>query len=155
DYNPQTTQTYGSIDLGYVDYIMSPALTFRAGVVLVPIGIFNEFHRPDEVIGTRAALGNFYTIPANWHALGFGIAGLSHGFDYRAYIVSGLNAAGFTEFGWRGGREISWGTISHPALVFRLDYNPFPGGLIGVTYYVGNSGIFHNGETEDLKIHTT
>lgn len=155
DYNPMTTSVKASLDLAYMDYLMSPELTLRAGVILLPVGLTNEFHRPDEYVGTRPALGEFYTVPTIWHALGFGVAGHKWLFDYRFYVVSGLNAAGFTEFGLRGGKEITWDTISHPAAVLRVDLNPFPGGFIGISYYTGNSGVFGVENPDDLKIHTT
>ena len=154
-YDTLEGSTEGSLDLAYMDYILSPALTLRAGMILLPVGLINEFHQPDEYLGTRSGFGDLFTIPSIWHALGFGIAGHKWVFDYRAYVVSGLNAAGFTEFGLRGGREVSWDTISHPAAVFRIDYNPFPGGVLGGSYYIGNSGIFGLNEPQDLKIHTT
>ncbi len=144
-----------SLDLAYVDYIMSPALTFRAGVVLVPMGLINEFHQPNEYLGTRPGFGDLFTIPSVWHALGFGFAGHKWGFDYRAYVVSGLNAAKFTEYGMRDGREITLDTIGSPSVVYRLDYNFFPGGVLGGSYYLGNSGIFGLAEPVDNKIHTT
>lgn len=147
--------TEASLDLAYIDYIMSPALTFRAGVVLVPMGLINEFHQPNEYLGTRPGFGDLFTIPSIWHALGFGFAGHKWGFDYRAYVVSGLNAAKFTEYGMRDGREISWDTIGSPSVVYRLDYNFFPGGVLGGSYYLGNSGIFGLEEPVDSKIHTT
>lgn len=154
-YDTLEGKTVGAVDLAYMDYILSPALTLRAGVVLLPMGLINEFHQPNEYLGTRSGFGDLFVIPSIWHALGFGVAGHKWVFDYRAYVVSGLNAAGFTEFGLRGGREVTWDTISHPALVFRVDYNPFPGGVLGVSYYVGNSGIFGLDQSYDLKIHTT
>lgn len=155
DYLPDDNVSNANVDLAYADYIMSPALTFRAGIVLVPMGTINEFHTPTEYMGARPGLNEIYVIPSIWHALGFGVAGHKWGFDYRAYIVSGLNAAGFTEFGIRNGREITLDTISHPSAVFRIDYNPFPGGVLGGSYYIGNSGIFGLEEPVDLKIHTT
>ena len=154
-YTTTKSSTEVSLDLAYVDYIMSPALTLRAGVVLVPMGLINEFHQPNEYLGTRSGYGDLYTIPSVWHALGFGVAGHKWAFDYRVYVVNGMNAAGFTEFGFRGGREISSDTISNPSLVFRLDYNPFPGGVLGGSYYIGNSGVFGLPEDVDLKVHTT
>src|SRR5262249_2358081 len=85
----------------------------------------------------------------------FGIAGRKSVFNYRAYVVSGLNAANFTEFGWRAGREITGDTISHPAFVFRIDYNPIPNATLGGDYYAGNSVISGVTNPTDLKIHTT
>ncbi len=154
-YDTTKASTEASLDLAYLDYMKSPELTFRAGVVLVPMGLINEFHQPNEYLGTRPGFGDLFTIPSNWHALGFGVAGHKWVFDYRAYIVSGLNAAKFTELGPRGGREISIDTISRPAGVFRIDYNPFPGGVLGGSYYIGNSGAFDLEEPVDLKLRTT
>jgi hypothetical protein len=141
-YETSHVSTEGSVDLAYVDYRKSTALTFRGGIILVPTGLINEFHNPQEYLGTRPGFGDIFTYPSIWHALGFGIAGRKGPFDYRAYVVSGFNAAGFTEFGWRGGREVSWDTISHPAFTFRIDYNPIPNGTLGGSYYLGNSGVF-------------
>lgn len=155
DYTPVSSTSNVNLDLAYVDYIISPALTLRGGIVLVPMGLINEFHEPIEYIGTRPGLGDVFTIPSIWHALGFGIAGHKWMFDYRAYVVNGLNAAKFTEFGFRAGREITFDTISHPSAVIRIDSNPFPGGVLGGSYYIGNSGIFGLDQPVDLKIHTT
>jgi hypothetical protein len=155
NYTTTDSSAEANLDLAYLDYIMSPELTLRAGVVLVPMGLINEFHTPEEYLGTRSGFGDLFTIPSLWHALGFGVAGYKWVFDYRAYVMSGLNAAHFTEFGFRGGREITSDTISHPSAVFRIDYNPFPGGVLGGSYYIGNSGIFGLDKPVDLKIHTT
>lgn len=137
-----TDSIEGSVDLAYLDYIMNPAFTIRAGIVLVPMGLINEFHQPNEYLGTRPGFGDLFTIPSIWHALGFGFAGHKWGFDYRAYVISGLNAAKFTEFGLRDGREITSDTIGSPSVVYRIDYNFFRGGTFGGSYYLGNSGIF-------------
>jgi len=155
NYTTTDSPARANLDLAYLDYIIGPALTLRAGVVLLPMGLINEFHTPREFLGVRSGFGDIFTLPDIWHALGFGVAGHKWVFDYRAYVVSGLNAAGFTEFGFRGGREISWDTISHPSFVIRGDYNPFPGGVLGGSYYIGNSGVFGLDEPVDLKLHTT
>lgn len=155
NYTTTEASSNASVDLAYVDYIYSKELTFRGGIVLVPMGLINEFHHPNEYLGARSGFADLFTIPSTWHALGAGIAGHLAVFDYRLYLVSGLNAAGFTEFGLRGGREITWDTISHPSVVVRIDYNPFPGGVLGGSYYFGNSGIFGLDEPQSLKVHTT
>ena len=140
-------------DLAYMDYFLKDDLVFRAGVILVPMGLVNEFHGPTEFLGTRRALGDIETIPSTWHALGFGIAGHKSIADYRVYLISGLNAAGFSIRGSRDSREISWDTIQNPAIVFRLDGHLFRGGMLGGSYYAGNSGVF-GAQPTDLKVHT-
>lgn len=152
-----TDSAEASVDLAYVDYIMNPAFTIRGGIVLVPMGLINEFHQPNEYLGSRPGFGDIFTLLNVWHALGFGFAGHKWGFDYRAYVISGLNAAKFNEFGMRDGREITADTIGSPGVVYRVEYNFFPGGVgvLGGSYYLGNSGIFGVANPADLKIHTT
>ena len=150
-----TDSAAASVDLAYLDYILNPAFTLRAGIVLVPMGLVNEFHQPNEYLGTRPGFGDIFTLLNVWHALGFGFAGHKWGFDYRAYVISGLNAAKFNEFGMRDGREITSDTIGSPSVVYRIEYNFFPGGIFGGSYYLGNSGIFGVPNPDDLKIHTT
>jgi hypothetical protein len=150
-----TDSAEASVDLAYLDYILNPAFTLRAGIVLVPMGLVNEFHQPNEYLGSRPGFGDIFTLLNVWHALGFGFAGHKWGFDYRAYVISGLNAAKFNEFGMRDGREITADTIGSPGVVYRIEYNFFPGGVLGGSYYLGNSGIFGVPNPADLKIHTT
>ena len=150
-----TDSAEASVDLAYLDYILNPAFSLRAGIVLVPMGLVNEFHQPNEYLGTRPGFGDIFTLLNVWHALGFGFAGHKWGFDYRAYVINGLNAAKFNEFGMRDGREITADTIGNPGVVYRIEYNFFPGGILGGSYYLGNSGIFGVPNPDDLKIHTT
>jgi hypothetical protein len=66
--------------------------------------------------------------------------GASGKFSYRAYVVNGLNAAGFSSDGLRGGRQKgSRAKASDPAFVGRLDASPVPGALVGGSFYVGGS----------------
>jgi|GEM_PF-5342096 len=140
-YDTTHTSTEFSVDLAYVDYMKSPALTFRGGIILVPMGLINEFHNPTEYLGTRSGYGDIYTVSSIWHALGFGFAGRKGPFNYRGYIVSGLNASRFTEMGWRGGREITSDTIKHPGLVGRIEWNPTALGTLGGSYYLGHASV--------------
>jgi len=141
-----------SVDLAYVDYFLRDNMVLRGGILLVPVGMVNEFHRPDEVLGTRRALGDIDTIPTTWHAAGFGIAGFTKKFDYRAYLLSGLDAAGFTVNGSRNARETNWDTIQNPAFVFRIDGHLFRGGILGGSLYFGNAGVFDAPVPTDLKV---
>jgi hypothetical protein len=116
------------------------------------MGLVNEFHRPDEIIGTRRALGDIETIPTTWHAAGFGVAGHASRVDYRAYVLSGLDASGFTINGTRKTREISWDTLKTPAFVFRIDGHLFRGGMLGGSVYFGNAGVYDAPGPTDMKV---
>lgn len=141
-----------SMDLAYMDYFLKKDLTLRAGMLLLPMGLVNEFHRPDEVLGTRRALGDIETIPSTWHAFGVGIAGHKSFLDYRFYVVSGLDASGFTINGTRKTREVNWDTLKTPAVVFRFDAHVFRGGMLGGSVYVGSNGIHDSPIPTDVKV---
>jgi hypothetical protein len=141
-----------TVDLAYVDYFLRDNMVLRGGILLVPMGLVNEFHRPDEVLGTRRALGDIETIPTTWHAAGFGIAGFTKKIDYRAYVLSGLDAAGFTVHGTRNTRETNWDTLQTPAFVFRIDGHLFRGGILGASFYVGDAGVVDGPVPSDLKV---
>jgi hypothetical protein len=134
-YDTTHIDTNFNVDLAYADYIVNRSFVIRGGIILVPMGLINEMHTPQEYLGTRTGYADIYTIPAIWHALGIGFAGRKGSFNYRGYVINSLNPTNFTEMGWRAGREITWDTISHPALVGRIDWNPSPLGSLGGSYY--------------------
>jgi hypothetical protein len=68
-------------------------------------------------------------------------------FDYRTYVVNGLDASDFAADGLRGGRQKgSQAKADDFAWVGRVDYAGTPGLLIGASGYFGNSG---QGTTDD------
>lgn len=141
-----------SVEFAYLDYLATPHLGVRGGMVLVPMGFINELHEPPVFLGTTRPLTESSIIPTTWRENGFGIFGDIGDFSYRAYVVNGLDAigdgpsraGGFGAAGLRGGRQKgSRALIEDPAVVGRLDFEPaatLPGLLVGVSAYHGNSG---------------
>ncbi len=127
-------------EFAYVDYIAHPALTIRGGLLLVPMGLTNEFHEPNAFLGARRSETESRIIPSTWRENGFGVVGNAGKFSYRAYVINGMNAAGFSNDGLRGGRQRgSRARMSDPAFVGRLDATPVPGALVGGSFYFGGS----------------
>jgi len=88
-----------ALEQAYLDYRFSPAATLRAGLILPPIGIINEVHEPPTFNGVSRPSLVDVVIPLAWGVLGVcmvvtlpGASGLS----YRAYLVNGLVAGGFS-----------------------------------------------------------
>ncbi|MEE8587333.1 MAG: hypothetical protein V3T83_21040, partial [Acidobacteriota bacterium] len=130
-----------SVELAYIDYLANPHLTLRGGLLLIPMGLVNEFHEPNAFIGARRPETEQRIIPSTWRENGFGITGSAGIFDYRAYLVNGLDASGFSSNGLRGGRQKgSRAKASDFALVGRLDVHPTPGVFFGASIYRGGSG---------------
>jgi len=143
-----------AVEFAYIDYLMRDALSLRGGLVLVPMGIANEFHEPTQFIGTQRSLSETLIVPGTWRENGAGALGRHGMFFYRAYVIAGLNAAGFTASGLREGRqEGGESKLGDPAFVGRLDLNPVPGITFGGSVFAGNSGVFGaTGQDERLTV---
>lgn len=128
------------VEFAYIDYLAHPAFNLRGGLLLVPMGLTNEFHEPNVFLGAKRSETENRIIPSTWRENGFGILGTAGKLNYRAYVVSGLNAAGFASDGLRGGRQRgSRARTTDPAFVGRLDVTPFSGVLVGGSLYTGGS----------------
>jgi hypothetical protein len=80
-------------------------------------------------------------IPTTWRENGIGAWGEFGAFDFRTYVVNGLDAAGFTSQGLRGGRQKGAKAKAEDfAWVGRLDFSGVPGLIVGASGYYGDSG---------------
>ena len=131
-----------SVEFGYVDVQISSALAARAGMVLVPVGIINELHEPPTFYGSLRPETESAIIPTTWRTNGFGVVGsLKSGLGYRLYLIEGLNAAGFSASGIRGGRQSGSQSLAEDfALTGRVDYSGVAGLMVGASFYTGQSG---------------
>ena len=105
------------------------------------MGLVNEFHEPTVFLGTARPVTEQRIIPSTWRENGGGVHGSAGRFAYRAYLVNGLDAMGFSATGIRGGRQKgSKAKASSLAFVGRLDVTPTPGFFVGASLYTGGSG---------------
>jgi len=130
------------VEFAYVDYTRSRAVNARAGLVLIPMGLVNELHEPVSFLGARRPDVEQVIIPTTWREIGFGLYGVAGPLSYRAYLVNGLNAAGFTaEEGIReGSGEGSEALAENWAFTGRLDYVGIDGLLVGASIFAGDAG---------------
>lgn len=141
-----------ALEFAYVEYQVTPNLAVRGGMVLVPLGLVNEFHEPNVFIGARRPETERRLIPSTWHENGVGLVGTAGPVTYRAYAVNGLDAAGFAASGIRGGRQGgAEARVNDWAFAGRADVTPVPGVFAGVGLYHGNSG---QGQFEDADAGT-
>ena len=129
------------VEFAYVDYMASEHLTVRAGLLLLPLGLVNEFHEPNVFMGARRPETEQRILPSTWRENGAGILGSVGMLNYRAYVTNGLNGAGFSSAGLRGGRQRGiQARAANLAFSGRVDVTPAPGILGGVGFYNGGSG---------------
>ncbi|MCG3120030.1 MAG: hypothetical protein ALAOOOJD_02594 [bacterium] len=131
-----------SMEFGYLDAQITSGVAVRAGMVLVPVGIINEFHEPSTFYGSLRPETEAAIIPTTWRTNGFGVVGSAKsGFGYRFYLVEGLNASGFSASGIRSGRQSGSRSLAEDmALTGRVDYTGLAGVNLGASFYTGNSG---------------
>jgi hypothetical protein len=139
-----------SVEFGYLELMFSEAANLRAGMLLPPVGIVNEKHEPTTFFGTLRPQVERSIIPTTWRANGAGVYGtIVGGLGYRAYVVEGLNAAGFSDTdGIRGGRQNGAQALAENfAFTGRVEYDGLPGTVIAASVFTGNSG---QGATDSL-----
>lgn len=132
-----------AIEQAYLDFLWKPALNFRAGMMLTPVGIVNERHEPPSFNGVERPFVETVIIPTTWRELGAGLTGdLGRGFRYRAYVTSALNARFFNaETGITDGKTSGFdASMRNPAQTARLEYAGVRRLTLGTSIYTGRSG---------------
>jgi hypothetical protein len=132
-----------ALEFATLDFLWKPELNFRAGLLLTPMGFINEVHEPPYFYGVFRPLTERVILPATWRENGIGVFGtLGEQTEYRAYLMTGFNAEGFSASGIRGGRQEGGESIAENfAFVGRLDFTPdaAPGLLVGGSFYAGRA----------------
>ena len=130
-----------SVEFAYLDYLIRREVNLRAGLVLLPVGFVNELHEPPVFLGARRPDVEDRILPSTWRELGLGVFGDAGPFAYRAYLVNGLDAAGFeAEEPLHEARQGGSNARAEDfAVTGRLDFVGVPGLLVGAAGYSGNS----------------
>ena len=131
-----------AVEFAYVDYRWRPELSFRGGLLLMPVGFLNELHEPTTFLGARRPDVEDLLIPTTWRESGAGLYGESGPFTYRAYLTGGLDATGFSaEEGLaEGSAEGANARADDLAGVVRLDWTARPGLVAGFSVFHGGAG---------------
>jgi hypothetical protein len=84
-----------SIEFASVDFELSPLLNFRGGVVMNPIGAFNQNHDGPKWEFIDRPISATQMLPATWSNVGFGVFGKKYTKDwvygYEAYFTNGFD----------------------------------------------------------------
>lgn len=135
------------IEQAYLDYHIKPWLTFRGGLVLIPMGIINLYHESATFHSVERPLIDSYVAPTTWREIGAGFTGkfLDPGLQYTVYVVNGfLSYDGAGKIGgekaFRGGRQKGAESIMNsPNFTGRLEYFGIPGFQLGFSLYSGRT----------------
>ena len=129
------------VEFAYLDYLVNDNLTVRGGMLLLPLGLINEFHEPTVFLGAKRPDTEQRILPTTWRENGAGVLGSAGIVNFRAYVTNGLRGAAFTSAGLRGGRQRGSNALAaNLAFSGRVDVTPVPGIFAGIGLYNGGSG---------------
>lgn len=135
------------VEQAFLQYKLNNALNFRAGLILAPIGIVNEYHEPTMFNGVERPRIDNDIVPSTWREIGFGINGvlLPLSVKYQAYVINGFKSFdGVSRIGGssglRGGRQKGAESfMSSPNFTGKLEYFGIRGLNVGLSGYYGNT----------------
>ena len=146
------------VEQAFLQYKLNNAINFRGGLMLVPMGIINEYHEPTTFNGVERPLIDNTITPTTWREIGFGISGtiLSASLKYQAYVMNGFNGYdGSAKLsgakGMRSGRQKGAESfVSSPNFAGKIEYFGIRGLNLGVSAYLGKTqSKLYNGIDKD------
>lgn len=80
------------VEQAFLNYAVRPTLSLRAGLMLIPMGIINEYHEPTTFNGVERPNMDKNIIPTTWREVGVGVFGRidEASIRYQAYVVNGF-----------------------------------------------------------------
>lgn len=144
------------IEQAFVNYSIGNNVSLRGGLMLVPMGIINEYHEPTTFNGTERPAVDNKIVPTTWRELGVGVNArfTDASLSFQAYIFNGFKSTeldgeeikGLLEgnSGLRGGRQKGIkSTVDSPTFSTKIDFY----GILGLR--LGLSGYFGKTQAED------
>jgi hypothetical protein len=131
-----------SVEFATLDYLIRDEVNLRAGLMLVPMGFLNEMHEPPFYYGNHRTEVETEIIPTTFRENGGGVFGrVAEIVEYKLFVITSPNAAGFDASGLRGGRmKGNRANADDFSFVGAVDVEPIPGLDIGGSLLVGNTG---------------
>lgn len=135
------------VEQAFLNYSLNDNFNIRGGLMLVPMGIVNEYHEPTTFNGVERPSGDKSIVPTTWREIGVGVTGK---FDeaslrYQAYIFNGFKSVNGSKVlggknGLRNGRQKgAESTVNTPNLSAKVDYYGIQGLRLGLSGYFGRT----------------
>ncbi|MEL7586143.1 MAG: hypothetical protein AAGU19_05475 [Prolixibacteraceae bacterium] len=135
------------VEQAFLQHRLSKLVNLRAGLLLVPMGIVNEYHEPTTFNGVERPLIDNKISPSTWREIGVGLTGTIQpaSLKYQVYVVNGFNGYDGTaklngKNGLRSGRQKGASSyISSPNLTGKIEYYGIRGLNVGLSGYFGDT----------------
>ena len=136
------------LEQAYLNYQAKPWLNIQAGLLLIPMGLMNEYHEPTIFNGVnRPTIANAL-YPSSWREIGAGVAGNlpNAALRYQLYAVNGLMSYNNGEAKLDGSKPLRGArqkgaqvNMTAPDLSAKINYYGIKGMDIGLAAYVGET----------------
>ncbi len=135
------------VEQAFLQYSLSDNVNLRGGLMLVPMGIVNEYHEPTTFNGVERPSIDGSIVPTTWREIGAGVSGRFDNISlgYQAYVFNGFASVNDTKVlggsnALRNGRQKGiQSTIDSPNFAAKLDYYGLPGLRLGLSGYFGRT----------------
>ncbi len=135
------------IEQAFLQQKINRYINFRAGLLLVPMGIINEYHEPTTFNGVERPFIDNRLSMSTWREVGFGLSGnlMPVTLKYQFYVIGGLNgydtkgifngSSGLREGRQKGSRAY----VNSPALTGKVEFYGIKNLNLGLSGYAGKS----------------
>lgn len=120
----------------------SRALNLRMGHIIVPVGLTNMHHMPNEFFTVYRPEGESSILPCTWHQTGISLWGRTSDWRYEAQFIAGLEADLFGSQNWikkSSASPYEFDVANKYAAVLRLDNYSVAGLRMGLSGYFGRT----------------
>ena len=135
------------LEQAYLNYQAKPWLNVQAGLLLIPMGLMNEYHEPTIFNGVNRPTIAKALYPSTWREIGAGVAGNlpNAALRYQVYAVNGpmsynngaqLDGSKPLRGARQKGAQV---TMTAPDLSAKVNYYGIKGLDIGLAGYVGTT----------------
>lgn len=149
-----------ALETALLDYQLSSAFVLRGGILLVPIGGFNQNHDGPRWEFVERPLSATEVIPSTLSEVGFGANGRfflgKSSLTYDAYLTNGLNdgiilnRSGRTRLAeGKGGEQLEEDNNGSPAFSARVALQHGKLGELGMSYY---NGVYNTHKVEGKSV---
>jgi hypothetical protein len=133
----------------YVERDLTPSISSKLGLFLMPVGLLNESHEPTRYFGVQRNLVETAIIPTTWRELGVGVRGnTDNGLRWDAGIVTSFDLTKWDPTS-NEGLVSPLGSIHQEGQLAKarslagygaLNYNGIPGFNVGASIFHGGVG---------------
>ena len=144
------------LEQAHILFKIRPWLNVRVGRLKMYLGLHSKMDEPVEYATTYRQEMENELLPLGWYENGVelsGRLGQNRNWEYKLYVVSGLDGTGFSSRNWiKRGHQTRFETVFADAIAFagRFDYYFDDKNSIGVASYIGNSS--PNRPKKDLSV---